>query len=287
MTAPTKLLAIDLARYQHAIIDAVHRAGERLTAMQPHIHATQDLTIKSDGTIVTEADLTSDDILRTSIYAVAPSHPHIVSEEAPTIAPRHLRQPIWYVDPLDGTRAYAAGSTDFAIHVSEWSAGEPRFSVAYYPALEELAVAVGQQAAWTSPTARLTEHVEAARPPVLHTCYVRSRSYDEIATNAHATYSGEQVESTRALLDLATGAAIATVVFLCGHRSWDVAPLLHLIAANGGQVSDENGDAIRLSGSQVSGRYIIAANDHALHQELVDETYRRATSELPEEATET
>jgi 3'(2'), 5'-bisphosphate nucleotidase len=48
----------------------------------------------------------------------------VFSEEAADDPRRLSADRVWIVDPLDGTREYGEGRTDFAVHVALWSAGE-------------------------------------------------------------------------------------------------------------------------------------------------------------------
>ncbi|MBV9013166.1 MAG: hypothetical protein JO272_14155 [Pseudonocardiales bacterium] len=229
MTDHVALPEPELPPHYHAIIEEVCRAGDRLIVMQPSIYNAQDVAVKTDGTIVTAADLASEEILLRAIRTYAPRPHRVVSEERAPSLVEDTVQPTWFVDPLDGTRSYASGSTDFAILVSAWAAGQPMFSVVHYPALGELAVAAGRQAAWIPPSPLAAPAANASQSGVLHACYMRSQTLRRLAMESGiAAYREDEVESTRALLDVAIGAASAAVVLLCGHKSWDLAPLLHL-----------------------------------------------------------
>ena len=236
--------------------------------------------MKADGTIITAADIASEEILLAAISMHAPRPHRLVSEERAPSLVADATPSTWFVDPLDGTRSYVIGSTDFAVLISEWAAGEARFSVVYYPALGELAVAAGHRAAWTPSNTPAATPAGAPRMGVVHACYIRSPALRRLATEAGAAYREEETESSRALLDVATGAASAAVVLLCGHKSWDLAPLLHLIIAAGAFVSDEAGYPVRMSGPDVSGRYIIAARNPSLHKRLMTASWNLPASEL-------
>lgn len=48
----------------------------------------------------------------------------VLSEEAPDNGDRLDAERVWIVDPLDGTREYAEGRDDWAVHVALWQRGE-------------------------------------------------------------------------------------------------------------------------------------------------------------------
>jgi 3'-phosphoadenosine 5'-phosphosulfate (PAPS) 3'-phosphatase len=104
-----------------------------------------------------------------------------------------------------------------------------------------------------------------------------SPELQRLATKSGAAYSEQQVESTRALLDVATGAASAAIVLICGHKPWDLAALLHLVSAAGGFVTDETGRPVRMLGTEVLSRYIVAARDRSLHESLTAALERAST----------
>jgi fructose-1,6-bisphosphatase/inositol monophosphatase family enzyme/SAM-dependent methyltransferase len=267
MTGESAFPMQGLRPHEEAIIAAVLAAGQQLVAMQSVIHEGGRVEVKTDGTLVTAADYASESTLLAAIRSHAP-HPHdILSEESPAL-PLTPALPIWFVDPLDGTRSYAAGSPDYAVLVSEWVAETPRFSVVYYPAIGQLAVAAAGRAAWSHWKIPPLDGADADPKGVVRVCYMCSPGLRHLVTQSGAAYSEQQVESTRALLDVATGAASAAIVLVCGHKPWDLAALLHLVSAAGGFVSDETGRPVRMLGSEVLSRYIVASRDRLLHTNL-------------------
>ncbi|MFW7415427.1 3'(2'),5'-bisphosphate nucleotidase CysQ [Demequina sp. SO4-18] len=48
----------------------------------------------------------------------------VLSEEAADSAARLSADRVWIIDPLDGTREYAEGRDDWAVHVALWAGGE-------------------------------------------------------------------------------------------------------------------------------------------------------------------
>ena len=280
MTSKVAFPMLELRRHEQAIIAAVCVAGERLVAMQPAICDTRQLAVKADGTIVTPADNASEDILLAVIQRHAPRPHQVVSEERLASPIADPAQSTWFIDPLDGTRSYASGSPDFAILVSEWAAGAARFSVVHYPAFGQLAVAVGGRATWTPTIAQPRKCADVPAMGMVHLCYMESKALRRLVTEAGVKHHEAEAESTRALLDVVTGTASAAVVFLCGHKSWDLAPLLHLVTAAGGFVSDETGRPVRIRGPEVFGCYVIAARESSWHGILTAALRKLATTEI-------
>ena len=63
------------------------------------------VTIKSDKSPVTDADLAIDKILRNKITNLTPGIP-IISEETVDIKVKNISKTFWLIDPIDGTRDY-------------------------------------------------------------------------------------------------------------------------------------------------------------------------------------
>jgi 3'(2'), 5'-bisphosphate nucleotidase len=62
----------------------------------------------------------------------------VLSEESPDDRARLRSSRVWIVDPLDGTREYAEGRSDWAVHVALAIDGAPRVGAVAVPALGRL-----------------------------------------------------------------------------------------------------------------------------------------------------
>lgn len=65
-------------------------------------------------------------------------HDAVLSEEAEDVGDRSTTDRVWIIDPLDGTREYAAGTTDWAVHVALTEGGRPTASAVALPAKGEI-----------------------------------------------------------------------------------------------------------------------------------------------------
>ena len=90
---------------------------------------------KHGGSPVSEADIAVDKLLRQRLMALAPDAGWL-SEESEDDRAR-LRAPhLWVVDPIDGTRAYVTGRTDWSISVALVTKGRPVIAAVYAPIQE-------------------------------------------------------------------------------------------------------------------------------------------------------
>ena len=89
---------------------------------------------KADQSPVTSADLAAHEIISEGLASLEPGVP-ILSEEGeiPAFEERARWQTYWLVDPLDGTRGFAARSGEFTINVALVCDGRPILGVVAVP----------------------------------------------------------------------------------------------------------------------------------------------------------
>ena len=80
------------------------------------------ITEKSPGDWVTDADHEAEEIITRALQQIDPGA-HVIGEEASAADPSLLAEAdaydrVWVLDPLDGTKAFIAGSPDFATMVA-------------------------------------------------------------------------------------------------------------------------------------------------------------------------
>ena len=119
-----------------AAMRAAVRGGARVRRLQ-----SSSLTVqhKADATPVTEADTQAQVLIEQVLTNHSLAIP-IVSEEgaiASEVQRRRWKR-VWLVDPLDGTRDYIRGGTEYSVNVALCVAGEPCLGVIYAPVRDEL-----------------------------------------------------------------------------------------------------------------------------------------------------
>ena len=82
----------------------------------------------------TEGDLRSHQLLLEQLGTHRAAD-HVLSEEGDDDGGRLTADRVWIVDPLDGTREYAEGRDDWAVHVALWRRGELVAGAVALPAL--------------------------------------------------------------------------------------------------------------------------------------------------------
>ncbi len=93
---------------------------------------------KDQHELVTSADIAADKLIIAAIQKKYPKH-RIMSEETytdPELA-KDLSEPIWIIDPIDGTVNYAHGHFMVAVSIAFACEGEVQVGIVYNPFLEE------------------------------------------------------------------------------------------------------------------------------------------------------
>jgi len=95
---------------------------------------------KPDGSVVTSADLDSQDFLQTMLASRYPELPLLGEEMTRPQQEELLAQgvPLWCLDPLDGTSNFAAGVPIFGISLALLSGGRATAAWVYDPVRDEL-----------------------------------------------------------------------------------------------------------------------------------------------------
>ncbi|GAA0606398.1 3'(2'),5'-bisphosphate nucleotidase CysQ [Craurococcus roseus] len=120
-------LAAGLARKAAAAIEAVKRAGFVVER-------------KTDESPVTEADRIAEALIVEGLRAAVPDVPVVAEEEVEAgVAPAASKaRRFWLVDPLDGTKGFAAGSGEYAVCIGLVEEGRALLGAIALPATGEL-----------------------------------------------------------------------------------------------------------------------------------------------------
>jgi len=139
----------DIARVERIMRDVAE------SEIMPRFRALDDEEIwhKKPGDIATVADIEAERRLVDALCALVPGSRAIAEEMAQNkdVIARHLAggEPMWIIDPLDGTSNFAAGRDRFAIIVAFWCDGAVRAGWILAPAVGRVAVAEEGGGAWS------------------------------------------------------------------------------------------------------------------------------------------
>lgn len=129
MSEAQRLLSVvDIARQAGALIEQAERTPLALKPAQGG---------GAPASPVTRADLEAEGLILEKIVSVYPDVP-VVAEEAVSsgAVPASARRML-FIDPLDGTKEFLGGHTDYTVNIALVEDGRPVMGVVYAPAREE------------------------------------------------------------------------------------------------------------------------------------------------------
>lgn len=200
--------------------------------------------IKADKSPVTEADKAAERHILAGLRAATPDIPAIGEEE---VAGGTFVEPgvtYWLVDPLDGTREFAAGRDDFTVNIGLIHKNRPLLGAMALPAYDQLYTGLVGRGAWRRDVDGLTE-ITTAPPPEDGLRILASRHYAD-DPRLKDWLAGRKVAK---LGNIGSAAKFARVAEgeadfyprLGPTMEWDTAAPQAIVEAAGGRVLDESG----------------------------------------------
>ena len=151
--------------YLEFAIDAAHAAG-RLTL--GYFQAGVQPDMKPDDTPVTVADRKAEQLIRGRIERRFPDH-RIVGEEFGR-KDGDAAAPCWWIDPIDGTKAFVRGVPLYGVLLGLEADGRIVAGAAYFPALDEMVCAAeGTGCFWNGRRCRVSDVDRLSRAVVSFT----------------------------------------------------------------------------------------------------------------------
>jgi len=149
---------------------AARTAGAAVMAF--YVKQSAEKYVKKDGSVVTDADLAADRIIREAIHDAFPGDA-LLTEEGVDDEARQGNARVWIVDPIDGTNQFVDQTGEFDVLIALIVDGRPVVAVTYQPTADMLLSAVVGQGATierhgVSEPLRLTS-LPQERPPRLMT----------------------------------------------------------------------------------------------------------------------
>ena len=214
---------------------------------------------------VTEVDRGIETLLREGLAARFPDHA-IVGEEHGSSGPADARAS-WIIDPIDGTRAFISGSPEWGTLVGLRVDGQPAAGWAEIPYLGERFAAVGGEGWFARQGQR--RPLRARRDATLADAILRCT---HPAIFNPAEYAAFKRLATRVRLQrwggdcysyclLALG--LVDLVVESSLQAYDIVPLIPIIEAAGGVVTDLEGNA------PLNGGMVVASANPELHAETL------------------
>jgi histidinol-phosphatase len=231
---------------------AAERAGE-ITL----VHFGQvAVEFKANGSEVTEADRAAEEYLRSVIGEAFPED-GILGEEGEEVPSRNGRR--WTLDPIDGTRSFAAGVPLYGVLVALEVEGVPVLGCCHFPVFRQTLVAARGAGAWLDGVrARVSEcdDLAAARLLTSGLEYWRDRAPEEGRRGWERLVGRTRFARTwgdcYGYALVATGRAELMADPICGS-TWDYAPLIPILEEAGARYTTLRGAPVHAGSTALAG----------------------------------
>jgi myo-inositol-1(or 4)-monophosphatase len=244
------------------LISSVREAGALLLSMWPGRRGhTEILSVsqKRDGSLVSAADMASNEALTKSLRSLYPDDLVFSEEVARDAATVYASPRTWIIDPLDGTSAFLEGRDDFSVLVGLSIDHVPSAGILFLPAREEMFVAQAGKGAFRNGTPIRVSDVDRARDGLV---YVRRFS------SKAPKLESPMMDSGLALAKVACGELDGAIIKMTTHREWDIAAPMAILREAGATVTDERGGDVPVGTGDIAFQYFVASNGR-IHQELL------------------
>ena len=264
MTLPTELGASDLERlsaFAHRLADL----SERFILPRFRRRGTVDNKAAKNDQFdpVTDADLDAEDAIRKAIAKAYPDHRIVGEEFGVKDGSAGLS---WFIDPIDGTKAFITGSPLWGTLIGLMADGLPVLGLMNQPFTGERYWSDGKRAWYRGPDGK-TSGLETRRCARLGDAIMTTTSVDLL--QAGLERDRFEALSGRVRMRRFGGDCYAYCLLAAGHidlvveaglKPHDIAPLIPIIEHAGGTVSRWDG------GYAAEGGRIVAAGDASLHE---------------------
>ncbi len=241
----------DRAALLEGLAEAALAAG---AAIQRHVEAGVTAERKSDDSPVTAADREAEAILLAALARIDPQTPVVAEEEASAGRIPPVGSRFYLVDPLDGTREFVRGGSDFTVNVGLVEDGAPTLGLIYASARAEMfAGDVARGVAW-----RADQPVDASlasarvalrvREPARTLAVVASKSHGDLATERYLAQLeiGERLNVGSSLKFALVADGRADLYPRTGPTmEWDTAAGHAILLAAGGRMAAPDGTPFR------------------------------------------
>ena len=216
----------------------------------------QDISDKSDGSPVTQADRSAEALIEKNLFEITPDIPIIGEEaaEAGKLPDIDKVDYFWCVDPLDGTKEFISGSGDFTVNIALIHNKRPLLGVVYAPFTGEIfSGAVGEGAFM------MREDLVQGRDQKDKEISVRPLPAEGLTVMASKSHGNSEkldkfLESYKVAKLSKRGSSLKICQIACGKADiyprmgptceWDTAAAHAVLLAAGGDIIDFNGKTL-------------------------------------------
>ena len=258
-----KLPELDMA------IRAVYEAGNSILEIYKGKYET---FTKSDDSPITEADLKSNDIIKSILSKTNHS---ILSEEDKDDQKRLSEEIIWIVDPLDGTSDFIDKTGEFTVMIALIKNKKPIIGVIGWPTEKIIFAAQKGCGAFRFSNGEW-EKISVTKVSELSKCkVVGSRHHlsekEKMFIKKLGIKDFISIGSSLKVGKISSGEADAYITTTTKMKEWDSAASYCLISEAGGKMTDMSGNDITYNNKLVNHQNGILVTNGLVHDKIVKE----------------
>jgi len=250
-------------------IEAVYEAGNSILEIYEGKYET---FTKSDDSPITEADLKSNEIIKT---VLAKTNHKILSEEDKDDQRRLSEETIWIVDPLDGTSDFIDKTGEFTVMIALIKNKKPIIGVIGWPTEKTIFAAQKGGGAFRFSKGKW-EEISVTKVSELSKCkVVGSRHHlsekEKMFIKKLGIEKFTSIGSSLKVGKISSGEAEAYITTTNKMKEWDSAASYCLISEAGGKMTDMLGNDITYNNKIVNHQNGILVTNGLIHDKIVKE----------------
>jgi 3'(2'), 5'-bisphosphate nucleotidase len=200
----------------------------------------------------------------------------VLSEELPDTGERLGKPRVWMVDPIDGTRDFVNGETNFVVMIGLAVDGRPAVGAVGHPLSDHVYAGASGAGAWREDAsgARTALHTSTlTRPPDIRLVASKSHRTARIDAVKRALQITDEINvgSIGLKIGLVSEARRDLYVYLGGRtKIWDTCGPEAILAAAGGRMTDVDGRPLVYDEPDLFNRRGIVASNGPLHDFVIE-----------------
>lgn len=251
----------DRSKEQDIAINAARAAGKILLADYGKVTPRY----KKDRSIVTDADLASEKLIKEILKKEFPNYSFLAEESG---LEDNSSEYEWVIDPLDGTTNYSIRDPFFNVSIALAKDDSPILGVVYYPFQDELFHALKGGGAYLNGEKIQVSTTDALCDAFVCFCHGHDPKTVKRATDAYAkikpvTDRLRQIGAAELEMSY-VGCGRVDGFYMLKQNPWDVASGSLIIAEAGGRVTDIDGKPFNLRSKDA------VASNGLVHEELLE-----------------
>jgi myo-inositol-1(or 4)-monophosphatase len=242
--------------YEKELAIAEQAARDAGSAIMGLFKGKFDVREKSKNNPVTTADLEANRIIRDKIHESFPQDGWLSEEDSDNSSRLALAR-LWVIDPIDGTKEFIEGVSQFAISIAFVVEGRPKIAVVYNPAEDRFYKAAAGQGAYLNDEAiRVSPHNEIDGALLLVSRSEPQKKFQVFVDRCDILRVGSIAYR---LAKVAGGDGDGTLTFRTIHE-WDICAGVLMVEEAGGKVVDGNGNTMIFNRELPKHLGVVAAN---------------------------